>query len=609
MSFNIEEELAKLPSDPGVYIMHDAADEIIYVGKAVHLKNRVRQYFQSDRNKSPKIKKMVPQIARFEYVVTDSELEALILECNLIKEYRPKYNTLLKDDKAYPYIQVTTDEMFPRIRKVRRMKKDHSRYFGPYSNASAVNEIIELLRKLFHIRACSHKLPADGKIERPCLYYHLHQCEAPCQGWISAEAYQQGIQGALDFLNGSYRPILDELTQKMQKASEEMRFEEALQLRELIKNVRHIAENQKAAMGSGEMRDIIAVAAENGEAIAQVFFVRDGRLIGREHYHLQTDPQETRGEILLGFIKQFYSGTPFVPSEIMLSDEIADRKILEEWLGSKRNAKVRLLVPQKGKKEKMVSLAQKNARLVLNQDIERLKNEEAATLGAVRELGDLLRIPFPKRIESYDISNISGFQSVGSMVVYENGMPKKADYRKFRIKTVAGPDDYASMQEVLERRFTRALEGSAGFEELPDLILMDGGKGQVNVCRKVLSDLGLSVPVAGMVKDDRHRTRGLYFRNEEIGFPDDSGCFHLLTRIQDEVHRFAITYHRLLRGKGQIHSVLDDIPMIGGTRKKDLMRSFENLDQIRDASVEQLASLPTMNRAAAEAVYRYFHKE
>ena len=609
MAFCIDEELKKLPTCPGVYIMHDEADEIIYVGKAVNLKNRVRQYFQSDRNKSPKIRKMVPRIARFEYVVADSELEALVLECNLIKEYRPKYNTLLKDDKAYPFIQVTVQEKFPRIRKVRRIQKDHARYFGPYSDAGAVNEIITLLQKLYQIRPCSHSLEGEKGPERPCLYYHIHQCGAPCQGLVSPEEYREGVKGALDFLNGKYKEILNELTEKMNAAAQEMRFEEAIRLRDLIRDARHIAENQKATMGSGETRDIVAVAAKDGEAIAQIFFVREGRLIGREHYHLQADPAETKGEILLGFLKQFYAGTPFVPGEIMLSDVVEDRTILEEWLSAKREARVRIVVPQKGKKEKLFSLAEKNAQLVLEQDLERLKKEEASTRGAVREIGELLSIGFPKRIESYDISNLSGFQSVGSMVVYENGLPKKADYRKFRIKSVSGPDDYASMQEVLTRRFQRALDKSSGFEEIPDLILMDGGKGQVNVCRKVLSELGLSVPVAGMVKDDRHRTRGLYYDDRELRFPADSACFHLLTRIQDEVHRFAITYHRLLRGKGQLHSVLDDIPNIGAARKKELMRAFENMEQIRSASVEELAALPSMNTAAAQAVYTFFNKK
>ena len=607
MSFQIEDELKKLPDNPGVYIMHGASDEIIYVGKAVNLKNRVRQYFQSDRNKSPKIRKMVPQITRFEYVITDSELEALILECNLIKEYSPKYNTLLKDDKSYPYIRVTVDEKFPRIVMARRVKKDKSKLFGPYSNAAAVKETIELLRKLYKIRPCSFKLTDDKSLERACLYYDIHRCEAPCIGLVSESEYRKGVNGALDFLNGNYRDVLSDITGKMAEASKEMRFEDAAAYRELIKSIRHIGENQKASMGQGEDRDIIAVAAEGSEAIAQIFFVRDGKLIGREHYHLHVDPLEATGGMILDFIKQFYSGTPFIPKEIMLSDEIEDVQLTQDWLSMKSGRRVHIVVPKKGAKEKLVALAEKNARLVLEQDVERLKREEASTAGAIRKLGELLGIDMPKRIEAYDISNINGFQNVGSMVVYENGAPKRADYRKFRIKSVDGPDDYSSMEEMLTRRFKRAGASSAGFEELPGLILMDGGRGQVNVCLRVLEKMGLDIPVAGMVKDDKHRTRGLYFNNDEISLKNDRDCFNLITRIQDEVHRFAITYHRLLRTKGQIHSVLDDIPLVGKSRKKELLKHFESIDRLKKASVEELREIPGMNASSAQAVYDFFN--
>ena len=607
MSFQIEDELKKLPDNPGVYIMHGASDEIIYVGKAVNLKNRVRQYFQSDRNKSPKIRKMVPQITRFEYVITDSELEALILECNLIKEYSPKYNTLLKDDKSYPYIRVTVDEKFPRIVMARRVKKDKSKLFGPYSNAAAVKETIELLRKLYKIRPCSFKLTDDKSLERACLYYDIHRCEAPCVGLVSESEYRKGVNGALDFLNGNYRDVLSDITGKMAEASKEMRFEDAAAYRELIKSIRHIGENQKASMGQGEDRDIIAVAAEGSEAIAQIFFVRDGKLIGREHYHLHVDPLEATGGMILDFIKQFYSGTPFIPKEIMLSDEIEDVQLTQDWLSMKSGRRVHIVVPKKGAKEKLVALAEKNARLVLEQDVERLKREEASTAGAIRRLGELLGIDMPKRIEAYDISNINGFQNVGSMVVYENGAPKRADYRKFRIKSVDGPDDYSSMEEMLTRRFKRAGASSAGFEELPGLILMDGGRGQVNVCLRVLEKMSLDIPVAGMVKDDKHRTRGLYFNNDEISLKNDRDCFNLITRIQDEVHRFAITYHRLLRTKGQIHSVLDDIPLVGKSRKKELLKHFESIDRLKKASVEELREIPGMNAASAQAVYDFFN--
>ncbi len=609
MSFNIEEELKKLPASPGVYIMRNSSDEIIYVGKAVSLKNRVKQYFQSDRNKSPKIKKMVPQIERFEYVVTDSELEALILECNLIKEYSPKYNTLLKDDKAYPYIRVTTDEPFPRIVMARRIQKDKTKYFGPYSSGTAVKDTIDLLRKLYRIRRCNQKLQSGSFLERPCLYYHIHSCDAPCMGYVSEEEYAAGVEGALSFLSGNYKKAVADLSEKMKKASDEMRFEEAAEYLDLIKSVRHIGENQKASIGTGEDRDIIAIAAEAGEAIAQIFFVRDGKLIGREHYHLSSDPDETIGDIMLGFIKQFYSGTPFIPKEIVISDDIAEKSFIEKWLSSKLERSVRVIVPQKGPKEKLVSLARKNAALVLEQDMERLKKEEATTLGAAKKLGELIGIDVVNRIEAYDISNTSGFQNVGSMVVYKYGMPKRADYRKFKIKSVAGSDDYASMRETLTRRFKRALEKSKGFEELPDLILMDGGKGQVNIALQVLSKMGLDIAVAGMVKDDRHRTRGLYFNGKEIDIKDSEEVFRLITRIQDEVHRFAISYHRMLRSKGQVHSILDEIPQVGAARKKVLLRNFESIDQIKKASVEELEQLSGMNRTSAKAVYDFFNKD
>ena len=608
MTFNIEEELKKLPARPGVYLMHDAKDEIIYVGKAISLKNRVRQYFQSSRNKGLKIEQMVPQIARFEYIVTDSELEALVLECNLIKEYRPKYNTMLKDDKSYPFIQVTVHEDFPRVRFARRMKKDKSKYFGPYTSAGAVKETVELVRKLYCLRACSKKLPADQGKERPCLYYHIHQCKAPCQGWISAEDYRKQVDGALEFLNGKFQGVLQELTGKMEQAAEELRFEEAAEYRDLIDSVRRIGEHQKITGSSGEDRDVVALALDREDAVAQIFFIRDGKLIGRDHFYLRAASGAEHSEVLQSFIKQFYAGTPFIPRELMLSEEVEDQQILEEWLSRKRGQRVHIRVPKKGTKEKLVELAAHNAQIILNQDRERLKREEGRTIGAVKEIGKWLSMELPERIEAYDISNISGFQAVGSMVVYEKGKPKRADYRKFRIKSVEGPNDYASLAEVLHRRFQRGVEADSGFEKLPDLIMMDGGRGQVNVALEALSQLGLEIPVCGMVKDDRHRTRGLYFNNREISIDRNSEGFHLITRIQDEAHRFAIEYHRLLRSKGQVHSVLDDIPGIGPGRRKELMRHYQSLDEIRQAEVEELKKLPSMNEKAARSVYDYFHK-
>ena len=612
--FDIQEELKKLPAKPGVYIMHDEKDAIIYVGKAISLKNRVRQYFQSSRNKGPKIEQMVTRIHRFEYIVTDSELEALVLECNLIKEHRPKYNTMLKDDKTYPYIKVTVGEEFPRILFSRTMKKDKSRYFGPYTSAGAVKDTIELMNKLFRLRVCNRNLPRDIGLERPCLNYHIKQCNAPCQGYISREAYREQVDQALEFLNGNYKPILQMLEKQMMEASEALDFERAIELRDLLNSVKQVAQKQKITASDGEDKDVIAVSTDRKEAVVQVFFVRDGRLIGREHFYLQVAPHDNRSTIINSFLKQFYSGTPFIPKEIMLQEEIEDREVLEQWLSTKRNGKVHIRVPQRGTKEKLVELAEKNARMVLIQDSEKIKREESRTIGALKEIGNWLGLEHLMRVEAFDISNISGFESVGSMIVYEKGKPKQSDYRKFKIKTVKGPDDYASMEEVLRRRFTHGMaeqqegkEAYGKFSRFPDLIMMDGGKGQVNVALRVLDELGLAIPVCGMVKDDHHRTRGLYYQNEEIPIDTRSEGFHLITRIQDEAHRFAIEYHRSLRGKQQVHSVLDDIEGIGETRRKALMRKFKSLEAIRDASLEELEQTESMNRASAEKVYDFFH--
>ncbi|MCI9248967.1 MAG: excinuclease ABC subunit UvrC [Dorea sp.] len=611
--FEIQEELKKLPGKPGVYIMHDEADAIIYVGKAISLKNRVRQYFQSSRNKGVKIEQMVTHITRFEYIVTDSELEALVLECNLIKEHRPKYNTMLMDDKGYPFIRVTADEDFPRIMLARKMKKDRSKYFGPYTSSGAVKDTIELIRKLYCIRSCSRRLPQDIGKERPCLNYHIHQCKAPCQGYISREEYRKAIDEVLQFLNGNYELILKELEGKMQEASGNLEFEKAIEYRELISSVQKIAQKQKITDTAGEDRDVLAVACEEEDAVMQVFFIRGGRLIGRDHFYLKIAKGDSEREILASFIKQFYAGTPYIPSELMLQEEIEEAGVIEEWLTKKRGHRVHIRVPKKGTKEKLVELAQKNADMVLKADRDRLKREEGRTVGAVRELESLLGIRGIIRMEAYDISNTSGFASVGSMIVYERGKPKRNDYRKFKIKGVKGADDYASMEEVLTRRFEHGIrereEGKelGGFTAFPDLIMMDGGKGQVNAALKVLGKLGISIPVCGMVKDDNHRTRGLYYQNIEIPIDRNSEGFRLITRIQDEAHRFAVTFHRQLRGKQQIHSILDDIPGIGETRRKDLMRHFENIDAIKNATVEELKKLPSMNEKSANDVYRFFH--
>lgn len=614
-NFNIQEELKKLPGKPGVYLMHDEKDAIIYVGKAISLKNRVRQYFQSSRNKGAKIEQMVTHISRFEYIVTDSELEALVLECNLIKEHRPKYNTMLMDDKTYPFIKVTVNEPFPRVMMARRMKKDKAKYFGPYTSAGAVKDTIELIRKLYHIRSCNRSLPKDIGKERPCLNYHIHQCYAPCQGYISREEYSKSIDEVVRFLNGNYDPILKELEEKMLDASENLEFEKAIEYRELLASVQKIAQKQKITDTAGDDRDIIAMASEGEDAVVQVFFIRGGRLIGRDHFYLKIAENDTKSEILSIFIKQFYAGTPYIPAELMLPEEIEDQEIIEEWLTTRREHKVRLRIPKKGTKEKLVELAQKNAQMVLKNDKERLKREEGRTIGAVKELEKILGLTGIIRMEAYDISNTNGFDSVGSMVVYEHGKPKRNDYRKFKIKSVQGPDDYASMNEVLTRRFEHGLRErqdeseTGGFQAFPDLIMMDGGRGQVNIALEVLEKLNLHIPVCGMVKDDNHRTRGLYFNNVELPIDRNSECFRLITRIQDEAHRFAITFHRQLRSKGQVHSILDDIPGVGPARRKDLMRSFENIEAIRNATVDDLKELPSMNEKSAQEVYKFFHQD
>ncbi len=617
--FQIEEELKKLPAKPGVYIMHDKDDAIIYVGKAISLRNRVRSYFRESTNKSPKIEKMVTKIARFEYIVTDSELEALVLENNLIKEHNPKYNTMLKDDKTYPYIKVTMGEDFPRVLFSRQMKKDKSRYFGPFTSAFAVKDTIELINKLYKLRTCNRVLPRDIGLERPCLNYHIGQCMAPCQGYVTKEEYRAQVEQALDFLNGNFAPILNSLKQKMEEASENLEFEDAIRYRDLYNSVKQVAQKQKITDSDGEDKDIIALARDENDAVVQVFFVRGGKLIGREHFIMTRTQDCTQAQVLLDFVKQFYAGTPFIPKELMLQHEIEDIPVLEQWLSARKGSRVHIRVPKKGTKEKLVELAATNAKLVLNKDRERIKREEGRTIGAVKEICALLSIPEANRMEAFDISNISGFENVGSMVVYEKGKPKRSDYRKFKIKTVAGPDDYACMKEVLTRRFRHGMEETKELEEkqmekefgsftrFPDLLLMDGGKGQVNVALQVLSELGLSIPVCGMVKDDNHRTRGLYYQNREIEIDTHSEGFKLITRIQDEAHRFAIEYHRSLRSKEQVRSVLDGIPGVGPARRKALMRDFKSIDEIRQADVARLSQVPEIPEHVAEEIYSFFH--
>ena len=617
--FHVEEELKKLPKKPGVYLMHDQADTIIYVGKAINLHSRVRSYFRENIGRGPWIDKMVSQIARFEYIVTDSELEALVLENNLIKEYNPKYNTLLKDGKTYPYIKVTLGEAYPRVLFSRQMKKDKSKYFGPFSSAGAVKDTIELINKLFLLRTCNRNLPGDIGLERPCLNHHIKQCLAPCQGYISQEDYQERVKQAIDFLNGNYQPVMKDLMEKMKTASENLEFEEAAKYRDLLESVRKVSEKQKITDSDQEDKDVIALAKDDRDCVIQVFFVRGGKMIGREHYYMTNVSDLQKGEILQEFIKQFYGGTPFIPRELFVQWDMEEQLLLEDWLTGLRGSRVYIRVPKKGMKEKLVELAANNARLILSQDREKLKREEGRTIGAVKEIAALLGLEHIERMEAFDISNINGFENVGSMVVYEKGKPKKSDYRKFRIKTVTGPDDYACMREVLTRRFTHGLEEAneleqkqidqefGSFTKFPDLLLMDGGKGQVNIALEVLEELDIHIPVCGMVKDDFHRTRGLYFRNEELPIDTRSEGFKLITRIQDEAHRFAIEYHRSLHSKGQIKSSLDNIPGVGPARRKALMRHFDSIMDIKEATVEELTQIPEIPQHIAEGIYYFFH--
>lgn len=621
MMFNFEEELKKLPKEPGVYIMRDDKDVILYVGKAVNLHNRVRSYFRENIGRGPAIDKMVTLIARFEYIVTDSELEALVLENNLIKEYSPKYNTLLKDDKTYPYIKVTVGEDFPRILFSRTMKKDKSRYFGPYTSAAAVKDTIELLNKLYCLRTCNRVLPRDTGLERPCLNYHIKQCLAPCQGYVSREQYREQVSQALDFLNGNYSMILKELEGKMKAAAEALDFESAAEYRDLYNSVKQVAQKQKITDSVGEDKDIIALYRDEAEAVVQVFFVRDGKLIGREHYYMTHVSENDKAAILENFVKQFYAGTPFIPRELMLQYEIEDCGLIEKWLSQRKGGRVYIRVPKIGSKEKLVELAAQNAKHILEQDRERLKREEGRTIGAVKEIASILGLEHIERMEAFDISNINGFENVGSMIVFEKGKPKPSDYRKFRIRTVSGPDDYACMREVLTRRFTHGMEERQELEEkeldreygsftkFPDLLMMDGGRGQVNIALSVLEELQIQIPVCGMVKDDNHRTRGLYFNNVELPIDTHSEGFKLITRVQDEAHRFAIEYHRSLRSKAQVKSVLDDIPGVGPARRKALMRHFKSIEEIKKASVEELAVIPELNRRAAEDIWQFFRKK
>ena len=614
--FKIKEELKKLPHKPGVYLMRDADDTIMYVGKAVGLHKRVQSYFRTRIvGRGPQIEQMVSLVARFEYIVTDSEMEALVLENNLIKENRPRYNTMLKDDKTYPFIKVTVSEEYPRILFSRLMKKDKARYFGPFPSADAVREAIELVNKLMGLRTCNRVLPRDIGKDRPCLNYHMGYCTAPCAaGKITKEEYGDRVEKAIDFLSGNYSAVIEDLTKKMEQASQEMRFEDAAKYRDRRNSVRVIEQKQKMTDADMEDRDIIALAKEEQDVVVQVFFVREGKIIGREHYYMKDqgvfdDEAGGSSAVLQNFVKQFYGGTPFVPRELLLQEKIPDQDMIEKWLSERRGSRVHLFVPERGTNKRLMELASQNASLILSQDKERLKREEGRTIGAVKEIAKLLDLRKLQRMEAFDISNISGFANVGSMVVFEGGKPKRSDYRKFRIQTVAGPDDYACMKEVIERRFTHGLRKQDSFSKFPDLLLMDGGRGQVNIALQVLRELNISVPVCGMVKDDNHRTRGLYYHNVELPIDTRSEGFQLITRIQDEAHRFAIEYHRSLRSKAQVHSTLDEIPGVGPARRKALMRHFASIEELREATPEKIAEVPEIPENQAKAIYEFFHKE
>ena len=607
--FNIQEELKNLPDSPGVYQMKNAFGEIIYVGKAKNLKKRVRQYFQSKAH-IPKIQAMIKNIYEFEYIITDNEVEALILEANYIKKYRPKYNTLLRDDKQYPYIKISVQEKYPRIYKVREVKKDGAKYFGPYPSAYAVNDIIDIIGNLYKLRKCSLKLDGTKKCKRPCIYYHIDRCTAPCSGNVGIKEYGEEVSKAAAFLTGS-EDIIKSLNEKMIEASENMEYEEAAKYRDQIKALEVISEKQKVVSQAGIDQDVIGSAIGIEEACIQIFFIRNGKIIGSEHYLLTNIENETKEQIISSFLTQFYTGTVYVPKEIYIETDIEDMEVFEKLLSQKRGNKVTLKVPVKGEKSMLIKMTKKNALEILEKGSLRIKKNIDESMEALEELKNILNLDeAPERIEAYDISNIQGVESVGSMVVFEKGIPSKSNYRRFRIKTVEGPNDYKSMEEILERRINRGLgDGKQGFNKMPDLILIDGGKGQTNIAEEVINNFGLSIPVCGMIKDDRHLTKGLIFQNKEIVLSKTDIVYRLVYRIQEEAHRFAIEYHRNLRDKKLFSSELDNIKNIGEKRKINLLKKFGSVESIKTKSVDELSTVPGMNIKAAESVYNYFHKE
>lgn len=615
--FNIQDELKKLPDKPGVYIMKNERGQVIYVGKAISLKKRVRQYFQSSKNKAPKVIAMVENISEFEYIITDTEVEALILEANLIKKHKPKYNVLLRDDKQFPYIKVTTNEKFPRVLKVRMVRKDRAKYFGPYTSNYAVNNTLEIISNLYPLRDCKLNLNKELGKHRPCLNYHINKCLAPCQGNLDEGVYMEMINELLMFLNGKEDKLLDIIESKMKKASEALDFESAAKYRDQINSLNHVLEKQKVVSTSLIDQDIIGMARGIDEVCVQVFFVRTGKIMGREHFILTGTDEKSREEVLSSFIKQFYLGSAYLPKEILVEQEFDDLEAISNWLSERRGSKVFIKIPKRGEKNKLVDMVRKNAAQTLEQYSGNLKKKMENSMEAIKELAEALDLSeIPKRIEAFDISNIQGVESVASMVVFEKGLPKKSDYRRFKIKSVTGANDYGSMEEVIYRRFNRGIEekklikenkiGIESFSVFPDLLMIDGGKGQVNIAKKVLDQFNINIPICGLVKDDFHRTRGIIYENKEITLSNNSTSFKLITRIQDEAHRFAINYHRSLRDKKMFKSILDDVKGIGDTRKKALLKSFGSTDNIRKASIEELAEVDGMNKLAAKAVYDFF---
>lgn len=610
--FNIEEELKRLPEQPGVYLMKDASGHIIYVGKAINLKNRVRQYFRASKNHSIKVIKMVQHIVSFEYIITRSEVEALVLECNLIKKYNPKYNIRLKDDKQYPYIKLTVQEPFPRMMIVRQMKKDGAKYFGPYTDVKAMWEIADIVKQTWKLRTCTRNLPKDIDKERACLNYHIGKCDAPCvSDGINQEDYNKIVQEVQNFLMGKYTEVIKGLKVKMEEASENLEFEKAAVYRDQISAVQKVEQKQNAVASSMADQDVIAFAKSPEDTLIQVYFVRQGKLVGREHFFLQGTEDETIENIFRDFVVQFYADATFVPKEIMIERVPSELEVLESYLSAKRGSKVQLITPQKGNKQGLMQLASKNAEVTLGQFGDQIKKEHQRTQGALQEIQEALGLNnLPYRMEAYDISNTQGIQSVGGMVVFEDGKPKKSDYRKFKIKSITGPNDYGSLEEVLTRRFERYQneQSENSFTKLPDLLLMDGGKGQVHIAEKVLAKYKLNIEVCGMVKDDYHRTRALLYRGEEIVLPSHSEGFKLITRVQDEVHRFSIEYHKKLRSKAQVQSVLDDIPGVGKERKKRLILHFKGIEQLRQASVDEISEIEGIPESVAYNIYNYFHQ-